>query len=70
MEFEEAIEYIIKSVDAKYFFFNKESYKIEKNTSFVSSAVEHAQVLKIIEKLDQYGIRYELELNGSITILQ
>lgn len=69
MKFEEAIEFIIESVGAKYFSFNSTTNKIEKNTPFISSTVEHAQVLKIIEKLDEFGIKYELELNGNIIIL-
>lgn len=70
MKFEEAINHIIKSAGAHYFSFNVSNYKIQKNTPYISSTVEHAQILKIIEKLDEFNIKYELELNGEITILK
>ncbi len=69
MNIDEAIEIFVNSIDDSCYRFNKETRIIEKKTIFVSGFVEQNQMLRIIELLDQFDLKYEIEINGNIKLI-
>ena len=68
MNISEFIEALLKEVDASYYTYDKKNNRIEKKTIFVNSSVEQSEMLRIIEVLDELGIKYTVEINGDIKI--
>lgn len=66
MKFEEAIEELLTYLDINCYRYNKEKNIIEKSTIMVYSASEQMQMLKIVELLDKLGVKYEIDLKGTI----
>lgn len=68
MKFEEAIEELLVYLEINCYRFNREKKAIEKSTIMVHSASEQMQMLKIVEALDELGVKYEIDLKGTISI--
>ncbi len=68
MKFEEAIQYLLEGDDTSYYTYNKINHKIEKNSIFINSIVEQSQMLRVVEILNDLGIKFEIELNGNIQL--
>lgn len=66
MKFEEAIEELLSYLEINCYKYNKEKNAIEKSTILVHSSSEQMQMLKIVELLDQLGLKYEIDLKGTI----
>lgn len=69
MKFTDALNQLLKTIDATYYIYDEENKKITKNTWLTNSAVEQSQVLRIAELLEQLGIQYEVTLKGEIFLL-
>ena len=69
MNIDEVIEVFVNSIDDACYVYNKNTRTIEKKTIFVSGFVEQNQMIRIIELLDQFDLKYEIEIDGSIKLL-
>lgn len=69
MEFHEAINHILREADATYFYYNLESNCIELKSFLTSSIIEQGQQIRIVERLEHYGVKFEIDLNGIIRLL-
>jgi hypothetical protein len=68
MNLDEAIEELLQKINATAFSYNKEERKIEKSQLFISIYAEQNQLLKIVEILEELGIKFEVEIDGDIMI--
>lgn len=69
MEFNEAITHIINEADAIYFHYNEKENLIELKSFLTSGIIEQAQQVRIVERLEHYGVLFEIRLDGKIKIL-
>ena len=69
MKFADALNQLLKNIDATYYIYDEQNKKITKNRWFTNSAVEQSQVLRIAEHLEQLGVKYEVTLKGEILLL-
>lgn len=70
MNLTDAIEQLINQIEDSCYTYNKSTNTIEKKTIFVSSFVEQSQMIRIVQILDQLGIFYEIQINGSIKLFR
>mgnify|MGYP000370305480 CR=1 FL=1 len=69
MKFQEAINHILKEAEAEYFYYNQDNSTIELKSFLTSGVIEQSQQIKIVERLEHYGVKFEILLDGKIKIL-